>query len=266
MDKEVPWSEFVTKQNPDIQTLREPDTRFYPHNSFSQTTHLQPITAPSPPPPTSSSPARASASVCGDYYYDLEFPTSPLTPTTPIEVDVELEQAVEQDKTPEAAYKQDLEDALDLLNKLLDPLATNRITPRGALAHPFLKIHRHGGPAEWGEEPDDDEFFPHPFGEGICGEWHFRDEVTEEPFVRVEEDCECDECEDECEDGEEAGEEGGREGEEEEEGEEDKEGRRETRRKARGRRRRRVEEVLTLVAGEGIAIGRQPCEFHKGDF
>ena len=265
MDKEVPWSEFVTKQNPDIHTLREPDTRFYPHNSFSQTTHLQPITAPSPPPPTSSSPARAGASVCGDYY-DLEFPTSPLTPTTPIEVDVELEQAVEQDKTPEAAYKQDLEDALDLLNKLLDPLATNRITPRGALAHPFLKIHRHGGPAEWGEEPDDDEFFPHPFGEGICGEWHFRDEVTEEPFVRVEEDCECDECEDVCEDGEEAGEEGGREGEEEEEGEEDKEGRRETRRKARGRRRRRVEEVLTLVAGEGIAIGRQPCEFHKGDF
>ena len=65
----------------------------------------------------------------GDYH-DLEFLTSPLTPTTPIEVDVELEQGLEQDKTPEAAYEQDLEDAFELLNGLLDPLTTNRITLR----------------------------------------------------------------------------------------------------------------------------------------
>ena len=88
----------------------------------------------------------------GDYY-DLKFPAFPLTPTTPIEIDVELEQAIEQGKIPEAAYKQDVEDAFQLLNKLLDPLAINEITPRGALAHPFLMTRRHGGPAEWGEVP-----------------------------------------------------------------------------------------------------------------
>lgn len=64
---------------------------------------------------------------------------------------------------------------------------------------------------------NDDEFVPHPFGEGACKEWHFRDDVTEEPYVKVE------------------GDEG-------------------------------QEEMLTLVAGEGIAIGRQPCEFHKNEF
>lgn len=66
---------------------------------------------------------------------------------------------------------------------------------------------------------NDDEFVPHPFGEGACREWHFRDDVTEQPYVKVAV-----------------------------EGEE------------------RREETLTLVAGEGIAIGRQPCEFHKNEF
>jgi hypothetical protein len=69
----------------------------------------------------------------------------------------------------------------------------------------------------------DDEFVPHPFGEGVCKEWHFRDDVTEQPYVKVMM------AEDEV-------------------GEE------------------RREETLTLVAGEGIAIGRQPCEFHRNEF
>ena len=66
---------------------------------------------------------------------------------------------------------------------------------------------------------NDDEFVPHPFGEGACREWHFRDDVTEQPYVKVA---------------------------------------------VEGDERR--EETLTLVAGEGIAIGRQPCEFHKNGF
>jgi len=70
----------------------------------------------------------------------------------------------------------------------------------------------------------DDEFVPHPFGEGVCKEWHFRDGVTEQPYVKVV-----------VEEEDEAGE---------------------------GRK----EETLTLVAGEGIAIGRQPCEFHRNEF
>ena len=70
----------------------------------------------------------------------------------------------------------------------------------------------------------DDEFVPHPFGEGVCKEWHFRDDVTEQPYVKVKIMAE----------------------------DETREGRR--------------EETLTLVAGEGIAIGRQPCEFHRNEF
>lgn len=70
-----------------------------------------------------------------------------------------------------------------------------------------------------GMAANDDEFVPHPFGEGVCREWHFRDDVTEQPYVKVVV-----------------------------EGED------------------RQADTLTLVAGEGIAIGRQPCEFHGNEF
>lgn len=77
---------------------------------------------------------------------------------------------------------------------------------------------------EDGEEGlGDDEWFPHPFGEGVCGEMHFRDDVTEEPFIRVRVTNE------------------------------------ETMGEGRG-------EVRKLVAGEGIAIGNWPCEFHKEEY
>ncbi|KAF8897933.1 kinase-like domain-containing protein [Infundibulicybe gibba] len=62
----------------------------------------------------------------------------------------------------------------------------------------------------------DDEFVPHPFGQGVCADWHFRDPVTEDPCVKATVD--------------------------------------------------RYEEVRTLVAGEGMAIGRQPCEFHQNEY
>jgi len=93
----------------------------------------------------------------------------------------------------------------------MQPESTRRMTPREALYHPFL-----ADPSE----PEDDEFFPHPFGEGICGVWHHLDEVTEEPCVRMNLDAE---------------EDGG-------------------------------VEVRRVMAGEGIAIGRWPCEFHQREY
>lgn len=72
-------------------------------------------------------------------------------------------------------YLNDLDLAFDLLDKLLVPESINRITARDALYHPFL--------VEPGE--GDDAFFPHPIGEGLCGQYHFRDEVTEEHYVQI---------------------------------------------------------------------------------
>jgi cell division control protein 7 len=73
------------------------------------------------------------------------------------------------------------------------------------------------------EEAEDDEWFPHPFGGGVCGEKHFKDEVTEEGCVRV----------------------------------------RVIDSSGEGKER---EEVRRLVSGEGIAIGRMPCEFHREEY
>ncbi|KAH7930636.1 kinase-like protein [Leucogyrophana mollusca] len=74
------------------------------------------------------------------------------------------------------SHAKDVEAALSLLAEIMQPESTRRITPRGALYHPFL-----ADPSE----PEDDELFPHPFGEGVCGKWHFVDEVTEEQCVYV---------------------------------------------------------------------------------
>ncbi len=75
-------------------------------------------------------------------------------------------------------HETDVDQALDLLERLLHPESIKRITPRQALYHPFLH--------EGGEEvKGDDAFFPHPFGEGVCGEWHIVDPVTEEFRVRI---------------------------------------------------------------------------------
>lgn len=101
-----------------------------------------------------------------------------------------------------------VEQALDLLERLLHPESIKRITPRQALYHPFLH--------EGGEEEGDDAFFPHPFGGGVCGEWHIVDTVTEEFRVRIRTD-----------DG--------------------------------------STSVIPVMAGEGMAIGNEPCEFHRGE-
>lgn len=97
----------------------------------------------------------------------------------------------------------------------MHPEATRRITPKDALAHPFLKDR---------DKPDDDEFVPHRFGEGICAALHFYDENTDEPCVRVK-----------------AG-------------------------KRRGDEEDDRMEIRHLMPGEGVAIGRMPCEFHREEF
>jgi len=118
----------------------------------------------------------------------------------------------------------DVEAALALLEDVMQPDVTRRITPRGALYHPFLAPSPssfsggNGDVVEVDEvELGDDDVFPSPFGEGACAKDHFVDEVTEEPCVWVRD-----------EDGNKV--------------------------------------VRRLVAGEGMAIGRWPCEFHRGEF
>ncbi|KZV87367.1 kinase-like protein [Exidia glandulosa HHB12029] len=74
-----------------------------------------------------------------------------------------------------------LEDALDFVEKCLEPQAPTRMTAREALYHPFL---REDG-AEYTLEEDDDELCVRPPGDGICGHLHRRDEVTGEWCVIV---------------------------------------------------------------------------------
>ncbi|KZT36685.1 kinase-like protein [Sistotremastrum suecicum HHB10207 ss-3] len=64
---------------------------------------------------------------------------------------------------------------LDLASRLLDPDCTRRYSARDALSHPWLLEG----------QANDDEYFPHPFGEGSCGHLHFRDIVTDEPCAIV---------------------------------------------------------------------------------
>lgn len=106
--------------------------------------------------------------------------------------------------------------AIDLANKCLNTDATRRITARDALYHPFLAIPKSGresdieeGGTDDGDDDGDDATFPHPFGEGVCAEWHWKDDETGEHCVTVKDS------------------------------------------------RSKV-----VAAGEGIAIGNQPCEFH----
>ncbi len=67
--------------------------------------------------------------------------------------------------TPSEAdrYSAEIDVALDFLEKAMEPDSTRRMTPRDALIHSFLR------------DPDaeeDDEYVPHPFGDGMCGALH----------------------------------------------------------------------------------------------
>ena len=74
-----------------------------------------------------------------------------------------------------------LNHAVDLLSMCLDPDNVTRITARGALYHPFLspdEEERMGQPTKGVMEQEDDLFFPHPPGQGVCADLHWRDQET----------------------------------------------------------------------------------------
>ncbi|KAH8096632.1 kinase-like protein [Cristinia sonorae] len=172
----ISWTEFVERQNPNLRVPREPVPYYYPYSTMPHRARTH--------PPSSSSPTTTRYSESVSPQPDIEPPS-------------------------EESHIEDVKNALDLLEQLMQPECVRRITPRKALYHPFL----HDPLSDVG----DDEYFPHPFGQGICAKYHFRDDVTDEMCVRV-----------------------------------------------------RVPgtdemEVRILQAGEGLAIGREPCEFHKDE-
>ncbi|KAI8982741.1 kinase-like protein [Trametes punicea] len=174
----ISWREFVEKQNPELRIPPEPEPSYYPYTLPEHRSRTR-------PPPSSSScysPGRSSPSSPTD---------DPRAPSpTPSEMD---------------RYSAEIDQALDFLEKAMEPESIRRMTPRAALYHPFLREP---------DAPEDDEFVPHPFGDGVCGHLHFIDE-EEELCVKVPV-----------------------------EGKEDL-------------------AVRRVAAGEGIAIGREPCEFHR---
>ncbi|KAF9238794.1 kinase-like protein [Melanogaster broomeanus] len=177
----ISWREFVERQNPHLMDVPHPDTGYYPYNTYL---------AQSTPRPSS---ARSPYSSRNDRGHSRSRSLTPAHTTYP--------------HPTQESHETDVENALSLLEHLMEPESTRRMTPRDALYHPFL-----ADPSQH----EDDELFPHPFGEGVCRKYHFLDEVTEEPCVLVDVD---------------------------------------------GR-----EKVRRLVAGEGMAIGSQPCEFHREEF
>ncbi|KAI9574815.1 kinase-like protein [Boletus coccyginus] len=182
----ISWQEFVEKQNPKLMQVPRPDSRYYPHNM-----HEAEATPGRNPPPSSSAHLRFPPKHNGTHSSPRS--STPTHTTLPCPT--------------EELHRADVENALSLLKQLMEPESHRRITPRGALYHPFL-----ADPSQ----PEDDELFPHPSGEGLCQKYHFKDAVTEEHCVLLHTDGQ--------------------------------------------------EKVRRLVAGEGIAIGSAPCEFHERDF
>lgn len=90
------------------------------------------------------------------------------------------------------AYQQDLEHALDLLEHLLMPESTSRITARDALYHPFLIESSEPlyGPTQSSSnvtdiDNGDDDHCPHPIGEGVCGQYHDIDRKKKKHRVQI---------------------------------------------------------------------------------
>ncbi|KAH0588113.1 hypothetical protein H2248_006833 [Termitomyces sp. 'cryptogamus'] len=205
--KPMPWREFIESQNPTLYDPPEPDLRYYPYNQPSYQAHIarELEQARHSLPPSSSTVSSPPS---------LYFPRSSSPPPIP-SGDPTIQDITRPPSA--AAHRHEVELAIDLAEQLMNPFSTRRITPRQALAHAFLR----GEEGDFDEAADDDEFVPHLFGEGVCGQWHFYDE-TESPAVKVQVRCECTEG---CGD--------------------------------------LVEEIVLVEAGQGLAIGRQPCEFHQ---
>ncbi|KAF8842665.1 kinase-like protein [Paxillus ammoniavirescens] len=182
----ISWRDFVLRQNPHLVDVQRPNTRHYPYNIYQEQS------TPGRPPPSSSS-------AYSSYSYRNDRHSSRSRSPTPAHMDYPY--------PTQESHDTDVENALSFLTQVMEPESTRRITARGALYHPFL-----ADPSE----PEDDELFPHPFGEGVCRKYHFLDDVTDEPCVLIHVDEE--------------------------------------------------EKVRRLVAGEGLAIGSRPCEFHRKEF
>ena len=170
----ISWREFVERQNPDLRVPSPPDPNYYPYTLPDR----RPRTRPPPSSSSGYSPGRSSPSQRG---------CSP----TPSEVE---------------RHSADIDDALDFLEKVMEPESIKRLTPRAALYHPFLRDP---------DAPEDDEFVPHPFGDGACKHLHYVDE-DDDYCVRIKVDGRDDEW-----------------------------------------------AVRKVRVGEGLAIGREPCVFHR---
>ncbi|EMD40386.1 hypothetical protein CERSUDRAFT_130184 [Gelatoporia subvermispora B] len=166
----ISWRDFAERLSPELRNPPTIDPQLYPYNLSSS--------LPTTAPPSSSSPLPRF---------------SPSRSSPPPEMTVSAEE-----------HAADVEAVLDFLEGVMHPESTRRLTPRDALAHPFLR--EPGAPVD-----ADDEVVPHPFGGGVCGQWH--SETEEGQFVRV---------------------------------------------RVNGMTLERE-----VAVGEGIAIGRQPCEFHQ---
>lgn len=257
------------------------------------------VTVSSPPPPSANSRSRQPHNAVA---------SSSRAPASSPSIDPE-----------QAAYEDDIDNALDLLKKLMNPDSTKRITPRDALYHPFLREYRYiqtqselhsGAPSsslpssvttaspatvtangasgrrgrgaasrreedsegegeENNEDGDDeeggvegtwlaisdDEFFPHPPGEGVCAAWHFEDEDTGSLYVKIRVPA----PPSSAGSGSSSSRTGlSRKGRKRMRGDGDEDG------EADDVELRRTEtKMKRLDAGEGMAIGRMPCEYHR---
>ncbi|KAG6831976.1 hypothetical protein H0H87_003119 [Tephrocybe sp. NHM501043] len=207
--KPMPWREFIEKQNPTLYDPPEPDLRYYPYNQPAYQAHIvrerEQSRHSDSVPPSSSSTCSSPPS--------LYFPRSS---SPPMASDAGIFPNIMQ--VPSAqSHRRQVESAIDLAELLMNPFSVRRPTPEEALAHPFLR----GEEGDFDEAADDDEFEPHLFGEGVCGQWH---QINEVGNYEVKVQVRCD-CEPGCEDF--------------------------------------IEEVIQVEPGQGVAIGRQPCEFHQ---
>jgi cell division control protein 7 len=145
----------------------------------------------------------------------------------------------------------------NLLEKLLHPESTKRCTPQIALFHPMLVEPATTAPSPplsdaWADKirrgkirVGDDAYVPHEPGKGVCGDWHFIDDVTEVECVKILKKCLC------LRSGSYVSEDGS-----------EQDGEVEEQEMWCGQY---VEQIVELSPGEGIAIGDRPCEFHEED-
>ena len=142
------WKAFIERLNPDLHTPpTEPDTRFWPYCLDSSSSTSSSTSAKrAPGPPTSSSPGSS--------------PQPYPSPSQPSLADLVA-----------STHAQDVAAALSLAEALLHPDAVRRCTPLEALAHPFLRdpAFEHDGLTET-------DTVPHPFMHGVCKELHWLDD------------------------------------------------------------------------------------------